>query len=245
METLSSPELSVDGLSTSCTADSITDGSNGLLGSEDNIARLPPDIDGSDSLLKRCLAQCKKNWFLCESLTLTKLAFPLILSFLLQQIIFIISLIFVGHIPPSDNDEYNNTNSSLLIDSAALSFSTINITGISIGVGLSTAADTLSAQTFGYKNYEKVGVIFQRGLLILLLTSLFIFWIWLNAESILLLLQQPPCVARLCGRFMKLYCLALPVGFVQVIYCLSLFRVIISSECFLNICNLKISYGHL
>lgn len=72
-------------------------------------------------------------------------------------------------------------------------------------------------QAYGYKNYKRVGVILQRGvfndkglsahiawfnsclcagILILGLVFFPIVALWLNTESLLLLLQQPPCVAR-------------------------------------------------
>ena len=38
--------------------------------------------------------------------------------------------------------------------------------------------------------------LFPSGLLILLFVSLFVFCFWLNTESILLLIQQKPCVAK-------------------------------------------------
>lgn len=73
--------------------------------------------------------------------------------------------------------------------------------------------------------------IYIIGLLILLLTALFICWLWLNTESILLLLQQPPCVAkygcisyyilvymghRLTGEIVQISCLSLPGMFLFV-----------------------------
>ena len=39
-------------------------------------------------------------------------------------------------------------------------------------------------------------IIFSSGVMILLLVTLFIWCVWLNTESLFLLLQQPPCVAR-------------------------------------------------
>jgi len=63
---------------------------------------------------------------------------------------------------------------------------------------------SLPVQAYGYKNYKRVGIVFQRGILILGLAMCPIWALWLNAESILLLVQQTPCVARLvflqCGN---------------------------------------------
>ena len=52
-------------------------------------------------------------------------------------------------------------------------------------------------QAYGFKNYKRVGIVFQRGILILGIAMCPIWALWLNAESILLLVQQTPCVARL------------------------------------------------
>ena len=74
----------------------------------------------------------------------------------------------------------------------------------------------LLLQTYGFKDYKAVGVVLQRGEapsegrrelskfechflpgLLILAVAMFPIWVlWLNAEPILLLLQQPPCVAR-------------------------------------------------
>ncbi|XP_019859010.1 PREDICTED: multidrug and toxin extrusion protein 1-like isoform X1 [Amphimedon queenslandica] len=152
------------------------------------------------SLIKTALC----GWIKLELITLIKLALPIILTLVFQNMILFISLIFVGHI----NDR------SLELDSVALAGSFGNITGISVGIGLSSAADTLCSQTFGYKNYKRVGHIFQRGVVILLLLSVFVCCIWLNTDSILLLLQQAPCVAKFSGTYVQIFCLALPPFFV-------------------------------
>lgn len=144
------------------------------------------------------------SWFRGELLTQFKLSFPIILSLIFQNLLLFVSLIFVGHI----------SGKSLELNSAALATSFVNVTGISIGVGLTSAADTLCSQTYGFKNYKRVGHIFQQGVLILLVLCFFVWPIWLNTESLLLLWQQPPCVARYSGYYTQIYTLFLPPFFV-------------------------------
>jgi Na+-driven multidrug efflux pump len=107
----------------------------------------------------------------------------------------------------------NSSGRSLELDAAALALSFMNVTGVSVGIGLSTAAETLCAQMFGFKNYKGLGVVTQRGIWILGLTLFPVFIIWFNTESLLLLIQQDPCVARLSAVYVKIFATALPALF--------------------------------
>lgn len=78
-----------------------------------------------------------------------------------------------------------------------------NVTGLSIGIGLLSAMDTLCSQAFGAGNMMRVGVVTQRSAAIMIAICLPIFFLWMFAEQILLLLRQDAEIAPLGGVYAR------------------------------------------
>ncbi|XP_043541403.1 multidrug and toxin extrusion protein 1-like [Chiloscyllium plagiosum] len=75
------------------------------------------------------------------------------------------------------------------------------------------ACDTLISQTYGSKKLKQIGVILQRGILILIIFCCPCWALFINTEKILLATKQHPEVARLCGLYVKIFIPALPAVF--------------------------------
>ncbi|KAG3115453.1 hypothetical protein PI125_g5554 [Phytophthora idaei] len=67
-------------------------------------------------------------------------------------------IILAGHIDSPHTQQY--------VDAATLSTMFMNITASSVGSGLSSALDTLCSQAYGAKRFDKIGVYFQAGFLV-------------------------------------------------------------------------------
>ncbi|XP_055097999.1 multidrug and toxin extrusion protein 1 isoform X2 [Symphalangus syndactylus] len=155
------------------------------------------EINGS-----RCL---RLSAFREELWALLVLAGP---AFLVQLMVFLISFIssvFCGHL------------GKLELDAVTLAIAVINVTGVSVGFGLSSACDTLISQTYGSQNLKHVGVILQRSALILLLCCFPCWALFLNTRHILLLFRQDPDVSRLTQTYVTIFIPALPATFIYML----------------------------
>uniref|UniRef100_A0A3B5QHR7 Multidrug and toxin extrusion protein n=1 Tax=Xiphophorus maculatus TaxID=8083 RepID=A0A3B5QHR7_XIPMA len=135
---------------------------------------------------------------------LLKLAGPVVISQLMVFLISILSLEFYCHL--------GKMELAAVLLAAAVNI--IGVTGISVGTGLSASCDTLISQTYWSGNLKRVGVILQRGVLILLLACFPCWAVLINTEPLLLAVKQSPQVARsLSNPFFFFFCHDLQAAF--------------------------------
>uniref|UniRef100_M8BYF9 Protein TRANSPARENT TESTA 12 n=1 Tax=Aegilops tauschii TaxID=37682 RepID=M8BYF9_AEGTA len=83
------------------------------------------------------------------------LAGPLIVGSLLQDVVQMLSVMFVGHL------------GELALSSASIATSFAGVTGFSLLSGMSSSLDTLCGQAFGAKQHHLLGIYKQRTILVL------------------------------------------------------------------------------
>ncbi|GCB62631.1 hypothetical protein scyTo_0009560, partial [Scyliorhinus torazame] len=164
----------------------------------ENVAQTPGSC-GNRFL--REIRRLKPINFWQEAKRISKLAGQVFLTQLMIFLINFVSSAFCGHLGKVE------------LDAVSLATAVLTLSATSIYVGLSTACDTLISQTFGSKNLKRIGVILQRGILILSITCFPCWALFINIEHILLACKQSPAVAKLTQLYMKIYIPGLPAAF--------------------------------
>ncbi|XP_023127789.1 multidrug and toxin extrusion protein 1-like [Amphiprion ocellaris] len=138
-----------------------------------------------------------------ELVHILRMTGPLLLSRILNYLLPFVVTMFCGRL---GND---------VMAGYGLASASINVTTAATGYGLILACDTLVSQTFGGKNLLRVGVILQRGIIILLLFCLPCWGLLINAQVILLCVGQDPEVARTAQLYITAYIPAVPAMFLH------------------------------
>ncbi|XP_076001649.1 multidrug and toxin extrusion protein 1-like isoform X2 [Genypterus blacodes] len=199
----SSPVTESAGLSGTVMERSVTPAaSNGVNGTS-KAEEAGPDVPGpgGGSAGPRSRLSCIPEDYRTEAVAVFKLAGPVVISQLLTFLISFISMVFCGHLGKTE------------LAAVSLAVAVVNVTGISIGLGLSLACDTLISQTYGSGNLKRVGVVLQRGILILLLACFPCWALLINTEPLLLAVRQSPEVASLSQLYVMIFMPALPAAF--------------------------------
>ncbi|XBI83768.1 hypothetical protein VPH35_092235 [Triticum aestivum] len=119
------------------------------------------------------------------------LAGPLIAGCLLQHVVQMISVMFVGHL------------GELSLSSASIATSFASVTGFSLLSGMASSLDTLCGQAFGARQYHLLGIYKQRAILVLTLVSVVVAVLWAYTGQILLLFGQDPEIAMGAGSYIR------------------------------------------
>nr|CAB3494896.1 unnamed protein product [Digitaria exilis] len=138
-----------------------------------------------------------ENTAVAEAKRLLRLAGPLVASCILQNVVQLVSVMFVGHL------------GELPLAGASLASSLANVTGFSLLAGMASALDTLCGQAFGARQYGFLGLYKQRAMLVLALACVPISVVWANAGQILVLIGQDHDIAAEAGAYSRWLILSL------------------------------------
>ncbi|PUZ75168.1 hypothetical protein GQ55_1G128500 [Panicum hallii var. hallii] len=119
------------------------------------------------------------------------LAGPLVAGFLLQNLVQMVSVMFVGHL------------GELALASASLATSFAGVTGFSLLAGMACSLDTLCGQAFGARQHHMLGVYKQRAMLVLALVSVPVAAVWAYTGEILAWCGQDPEIAAGAGSYIR------------------------------------------
>lgn len=145
----------------------------------------PPNGQPSSATPRPYAAVLDELWLL------TKTSLPVILAYMLQNSLQTASVLVVGQISPE----------ALAV--AAFAYMFAMATGWLIGLGGTTAIDTLASASFtGSKNPHDLGIILQRAFAVLFAMYLPVVGVWFASEPLFRLLGQEAWLARDASNFL-------------------------------------------
>ena len=142
-----------------------------------------PTFDDQYHVQQQNPAKTHLSLWIAEGRRISSIALPMVLTGLLLYSRSMISMLFLGRL------------GELALAGGSLAIGFANITGYSILSGLAMGMEPICGQAFGAQRYKLLGLTLQRTVLLLLLTSIPISFLWLNMKKILLFCGQDEDIA--------------------------------------------------
>ncbi|KAK4902529.1 ethionine resistance protein [Elasticomyces elasticus] len=159
----------------------------------------PDDAGEGETYELQDESQSRVRRIATEFWVLFKASIPVILAYTLQNSLQTVSVLIVGRSSPE------------ALSVAAFSYMFAMATAWLIGMGGTTAIDTLASASFtGSKNKHDLGIILQRALFILTLFYLPVIILWIFSEPVFRALKQEDYIARDSAKFLTVL---IPGGF--------------------------------
>ncbi|KAL3689690.1 hypothetical protein R1sor_015999 [Riccia sorocarpa] len=166
-----------------------------LLRDEDRAPELGSWSSGSESQ-RGTLTESKdgdaKTWLAEELSQQFQIAGPMILVNLLQYLLTLVPIMFVGHL------------GELALSSSAIAGTFAGATGSSIMMGMASALETFCGQAYGAKEYRLMGIFLQRAVVVLSLVCIPISILWWNMAPFLKLIGQDPVISDAAQEYIRL-----------------------------------------
>ncbi|XP_073394131.1 protein DETOXIFICATION 16 [Physcomitrium patens] len=134
---------------------------------------------------------CTPEWIWGEVRKQLHIAGPIVCVSMIQYLLIVVSLMFVGHL------------GELQLASAAIASSFAGVTGSTLLQGMASALETLCGQSYGAKQYHMLGIHMQRAMLVLWLVSVPIAVMRWNMNSLLLYQGQDLEIAEMAGEYAR------------------------------------------
>ncbi|KAF5380192.1 hypothetical protein D9615_006162 [Tricholomella constricta] len=129
---------------------------------------------------------------------LTRYALPVFGTHILEFSLIMTSVISIGHL------------STTALAAISLGSMTANVTAFSVIQGFTSALDTMLPSAWTSSQPQLVGLWTQRMVVVMAFLLVPMYFIWFNAEGILLSLKQDPEVARLAALYLRWVSIGLP-----------------------------------
>ena len=144
-------------------------------------------------------------------IVLLKQSLPVVAAFFFQYAGSFTSLLFASHYT-------NSVDGSMVFAGVSLANMFVNVTCLSLLVGMSAGIETLASQYNGAQQYAEVGGTVWRCIVILCSMLFPIGIVWYNSSFIFLAIGIEESVCQVIGSYLKIRALLLPIDVLNISY---------------------------